>query len=84
MPLACLLEKACEHYNYIHGFQRTATINDPPEFLSRIARNYLRHELTDYEERLGQLFGKVGTEQAYNRLKNRIHRAISKAYAELT
>ncbi len=80
MPLERLTEKACEHYNRLHEFSKTASPNDSPEFLSRIARNYIRHELTDYEERLDALFAKVGNESAYNRLKTRINEAISEVY----
>jgi hypothetical protein len=80
MPLERLLKKACEHYNNFHEFSKAASLKDSPEFLSRIARNYIRHELTDYEARLEELFGKVGTEQAYDRLKTRINEAISEVY----
>ncbi len=60
--------------------QPRANLHSDPECLHRISRNYIRHNLTDYEDRLHQLFGKVGTEQAYARLKKRINRAISKVY----
>jgi hypothetical protein len=81
-PFEVLFKRAVRHYNDYHGmrgdFDKHASVHDSPEFLAHIAQNYLRHEPTDYEEHLYRLFGKVGTEQAYQRLRHRMDKAISK------
>ncbi len=53
------------------------------DFLNRIQVNYIRHELTDYEEKLRNLFGKVGKSKAYKLLKCKILDEISKQYPML-
>jgi hypothetical protein len=83
LPRESLFRRAIYDYNDFHrqfADYRPAGFGSDPEFLYRIARNYVRHNLTDYEARLEALFGKVGTEAAYERLKTRINRAIRKTY----
>jgi len=52
-------------------------------FLSRIMVNYIRHDLSSYEERLDMLFGWVGKREAYRILLKKIYKAIKKAYPSL-
>lgn len=89
-----LLKRACNHYNAYHEMQymmrlncdyeyQEATLNSNKTFLYRIATNYLRHQCTKYEDELERLFGKIGKENAYHILKQRINDAIFKAYPYL-
>lgn len=45
--------------------------------------DYVRHELTCYDARLYDLYGKVGTRAAYKLLNARIYAAITEAYPHL-
>lgn len=53
------------------------------EFMHRIAVNYIRHELSMYDDRLENLFGKVGKDDAYLLLNEKIYEAIAEAYPDL-
>ena len=55
MPNRKLVKRACDSYNEMSIFQDTpgtAHPDDDIRFLRRITLNYIRHELTDYEENL--------------------------------
>jgi len=52
-------------------------------FLSRIMVNYIRHNLTSYEDLLEELRGKEGKYEAYMKLKNKILEKIAEVYPEL-
>lgn len=91
-----LLNRACNHYNAYHwdkmmmcmycGYDydyQKATLDSNKTFLYRIATNYLRHQCTKYEDELDRLFGKIGKENAYHILKQRINDAIYKTYPYL-
>ena len=52
-------------------------------FLSRIMVNYIRHNLTSYEDLLEELRGKEGKYEAYTKLKNKILEKIAEVYPEL-
>lgn len=63
---------------------QVADEDSDPEFLKRITRNYVRHELTNYDEVLGELRGRVGMEEAYEIIKNsKIEELIVENYPEL-
>lgn len=59
---------------------QNARPNSDPVFLTRICVNYLRHCLTRYEKELNLLFGKVGKDNAYLILKEKINEAILDTY----
>lgn len=48
--------------------------------MKRWCINYLRHECTEYDERLYRLFGKVGVQEAHDILKDKITKAIYAKY----
>lgn len=84
-----LTRHAVENYNskeqdvaIERGFldTKSATVNADQNFLNRISVNYARHCLTSYHDRLYLVAGNVGTREAYNEVKRRIHAAIAKAY----
>lgn len=54
------------------------------EHVQRWMLNYLRHACTDYEKQLNTLFGKVGTELAYELLRSRINDAAESMVFALT
>jgi len=84
-----LIKMSCDHYNAmqlhrcLEGLrysEEPASINSDEKFLNRICVNYLRHCLTDYEEHLEEIHGKVGVSTAYHALRKKIFDAISKKY----
>lgn len=87
-----LLKKACRHYNErMRERQRRtdfdfkdATADSDQDFLCRISVNFLRHELTPYEEHISSLYGRIGRQQAYLLLKCRILAAIAEKYPWLS
>ncbi len=86
MPDEELFKRACDSYNALHFCDRNPTRADPgcdPEFLHRITVNYLRHELTGYEEHLAKIAGKVDAREAYMEIKTKVLDAIGDQYADL-
>jgi len=90
-----LIERACQHYNLMqmereqmrglyNGECGRADTNADALFLNRISVNYLRHQLTSYEEHLDKISGKVGVGQAYTDIKTKVLNAIATAYPFLT
>jgi hypothetical protein len=79
-----LTTRAVEHYN-IHWMdtEKRARVDDDEDFLDRISVNYLRHELSPYEEHLNQIAGKTGAHEARSRLRSLIYNAIEDAYPDL-
>jgi len=84
-----LIEDACEHYNDIQDERELegrstsgmfATPNSNYKFLNRICVNYLRHCLTDYEEYLWMMSGKVGFGDGYHEIRRKIFDKISENY----
>lgn len=86
-----VVRNAINSYNSFHHMLNVergheyikASKNSDPEFLRRITVNYLRHNLSSYEERLDDLFGKVGKTEAYIILNRKIYESIAKAYPDL-
>ena len=80
---ATLIRRACDSYNWYNsdlGRDSHAAADSDPEFLRRISVNYLRHEMTDYDARLGHVAGQVGVRDAYEVIKERVLEAIADAY----
>jgi hypothetical protein len=86
LPMNQLVQSACRHYNDMaidreKPFRATPT--SEKAFLDRICVNYLRHELTDYEEHLEDVFGKVGVNSARSEIRTRVYSAIAELYPAL-
>jgi hypothetical protein len=87
-PIERVTKEAIEAYNWhkfevSHGWDYTpASESSNRDFLDRITVNYLRHQMSSYEEKLFAIYGKVGTSEAYKILVQRIYFEISKAYPE--
>lgn len=56
---------------------------DDTKFLKRICLNYLRHKMTQYENDLTEMFGYIGYEIGYNKLKRKFNKEIIKTYSWL-
>jgi len=54
-----------------------------PDFLDRITVNYLRHNLSEHDEKIVALFGKTGKHEAYVILNRKIHEAIAATFPEI-
>lgn len=77
LPDAAVIEAALRSHN---ARGRKATPDSPPEFLQRIAVNYVRRNLTRYDATLDRLFGRAGRAAAYEVLRPRVLTAIAQAY----
>jgi hypothetical protein len=51
--------------------------------MERLMVNYIRHELTSYDDILMELYSKTGKEQAYKLLNERIYKSIGEVYPYL-
>lgn len=89
IPIDIIEQKAVKDYNNFKegiSFERedfeyqTATLNSDTLFLNRICVNYIRHNLTIYENELEKIFGKVGSKEAYRLLNEKIYSVISNTY----
>ena len=84
-----LIRKACSHYNDMqidrefNGYStcgESATKGSDPKFLMRICVNFLRHCLTEYEEHLDAISGKVGFDDGYFEIREKIFTEIAAKY----
>lgn len=79
-----LTSRAIQHYNaWWTGTEKRAHDSDSQDFLDRISVNYLRHELTSYEEHLDEIAGKTGAKEARIDLSEKVYDAIGDAYPDL-
>jgi hypothetical protein len=89
MPLKRLTERAVAEINAISAErswdpQPPVTVADVDQAtLDRWCVNYVRHQLTVYDEGLEALFGRIGRAQATVRWRTRIYAAIADAYPTL-
>jgi hypothetical protein len=83
-----LYQKACAHYNDLWesrgNLEKEASINSSKDFLKRIAVNMLRHEYSQYEDEINEMFGKIGKQEAYIELKNLVLDKIAESYTFLS
>lgn len=79
LPKESLIKKALKHWSD-HTGKETPT-SPSKEFLDRICRNYLRHEMCpDYDEHNVGLKGKVGKKEAYSAFRAKLDDEIDKLY----
>jgi len=57
-----------------------ATIKSDVLFLNRIIVNYLRHNLSNYDDKLEEIFGKVGKAEAYHIINKKIYSKMAEVY----
>jgi hypothetical protein len=77
-----LLARAIASYNE-RSSCGLATISSEKAFLDRITVNYIRHELTKYEDVLESSVGKVGRLEAADTIRDMIYNKISDKYPHL-
>jgi hypothetical protein len=75
-------ELAIASYNTNKGYNYADNTSDD-QFLQRITVNYTRHELTNYDREIHNLFNKVGRSDGYVLLKNRVLETIGDKYPHL-
>lgn len=66
------------NYDFIPATSKSDTI-----FLNRIIVNYLRHHLSNYDDKLEGIFGKVGKMEAYCIINKKIYSKIAEVYPSL-
>lgn len=75
-----LLKAAIDHFNNRQDCESPeviyATEKSDPEFLFRIQVNLVRHNLTNYEDLLSRLFGRIDQNSLYIIIRNRINNEI--------
>lgn len=89
IPLEQARLHAIDSYNDFHSVIRNndlnwASTNSDVSFLNRITVNFLRHQASNYEEELENIFGKVGKLLGYTTIKNKILTAIKSKYPALS
>ena len=60
-----------------------ATTDSDSVFLNRVIVNYLRHNLSNYDSKLDDIFGKVGKSEAYRIINTKIYAKIAEVYPVL-
>ena len=74
-----------DDYNDRNYYKDYLTLRDLDQStLERLTVNYIRHQLTSYDQCLGLIFSKVGKKEGYRLLIERIYNCISESYPELT
>lgn len=88
-----VVHRTIEAYNAFYGrraWERNnfefepATIDSDPAFLRRRVKDFLRHELSNYHEKLDRIFGKTGKDEAYAIIRKKIEEKIEEVYPELS
>lgn len=76
-----LTKMACDHYNDRNlEWGSFASPSSDKHFLQRIVVNFLRHAVTDYDGHLERISGKVGTNEAYRKIKEMVLDKIAEEY----
>jgi len=74
-----LIQVACENYNSWNNSDNMAGPFSAPAFLERICVNELRHS-SEYDECLDDIYGRVGKQDAYISLKEKVLELIADLY----
>lgn len=86
-PPGTLRHLAMNHYNDLWAsrgkFEKHAGSDASPGFRNRICVNFLRHEMSDYENQLAEAAGRVGARVARGIIRKKVMRAIFRAYPSL-
>jgi hypothetical protein len=80
-----LMNCAIAHYNKLKDRTKaSASRMSPLIFLHRIMVNYLRHECTEYTDRINALIKLVGSDDAVRIVRSKTYEAICAHYPQLT
>lgn len=89
LPLEKIKNLAIDAYNdhkaylsmeYGHDCEFASKKNNDKNFLDRIAVNFIRHDLTSYDNSLEIIAGKVGASLALAEIRRKVYAAIAQAY----
>jgi len=81
MPLRDVQRLAIDSYNEQHeASENYASHKSDAAFLTRIAVNFIRHELTEYDHALADVAGKTGITKAVDGIRQKVYSAIAAAY----
>lgn len=81
MPLHDVQRLAIDSYNGHNAVsQNDASHKSDAAFLTRIAANFIRHELTEYGYALADVAGKTGITKAIDGIRQKVYAAIATAY----
>ena len=78
-----VVRDACANYNSAERRERDendASEHSDPDFLDRITVNYIRHDLTEYENCLADVKGKPGENEAHRIIRERVLDEIADNY----
>lgn len=85
-----LIELACKSYNDFrmkkkirHGVDFEVLTKKPSKLLDRACVNYLRHNMSSYDNKLDDIFRKVGKLDAMDIIRAKIYRKIGEVYPYL-
>ena len=85
IPRYELIPLVIDAYNDRNYYKDYLTLRDLDQSkLEKLTVNYIRHQLTSYDQCLGLIFSKVGKKEGYRLLKERIYKCISESYPDLT
>ena len=85
-PITWVRKAAIEAYNERQldvMSDKCASLKDDPLFLNRITVNFIRHEITSYDDLLHKLHGKVGKLQAIDMVREKVYECICNNYPDL-
>ena len=88
IEIDALTQNAIASYNALWSergnYEKFATAGDCPDFLKRITRNYIRHNLSSsYDDVIDAMYGLVGKSEAYILLREIIDAEIDEVYPML-
>jgi hypothetical protein len=79
-----LIKMVIDSYNQRNNHKEPISQRETDQTtMERLMVNYIRHELTSYDDILMELYSKTGKEQAYKLLNERIYKSIGEVYPYL-
>lgn len=84
MPVEAVIQNGVASWvSYQVSWGRDADADVSDSMAKRLAVNWLRHEMTSYDQHLADLYRQVGRDAAYLVINRKVCEAISAAYPEL-
>lgn len=84
MPLKKAMTRAVHAYNNWNSeYDKHASLKDDLGFLRRITVNFIRHELSSYDETLYEIAGRTGSVEGRDQIWKKIFGEIAQAYPDL-
>lgn len=83
IPAAEIRRRAIESYESWNDHRDPVAPDADEGFIHRISVNFIRHELTEYDEALEEVAGRVGIGEAVSLIREMVYGAIAEAYPYL-